>query len=99
MDELGELIPPRREERPKWKRVLYLILGLVLVVGGIIGQLLPIIPGIPLSIAGLILLALTSERVRRAVNAGDRKLKPKTRRRLRSMLQKIPLASIHRTAE
>jgi hypothetical protein len=90
----GELIPPHNGSRPHWKRILYPILGLILLVGGIIGQLLPIIPGIPLSIVGLVLLAFTSETVRKAINRFDKKLSAKRRQTLRRWMHKLPLKSL-----
>ncbi|MBA3684520.1 MAG: hypothetical protein H0W72_04685 [Planctomycetes bacterium] len=40
-------------QRPMWQRVLYPFLGLIALVVGIIGWLLPVIPGAPLAIIGI----------------------------------------------
>ncbi len=40
-------------ERPMWQRIIYPFLGLLAVIVGIIGWLLPVIPGAPLAIVGL----------------------------------------------
>jgi uncharacterized membrane protein YbaN (DUF454 family) len=42
--------------RPFWQRLLYPIAGLVLVLAGVAGCILPIIPGLPLIVAGVPLL-------------------------------------------
>ena len=40
-------------QRPVWQRILLPLVGIVAVVVGIIGWLMPIIPGAPLAIVGL----------------------------------------------
>ena len=42
--------------RPLWQRVIYPVLGLILVILGIIGWVVPIVMGFPLIIIGLPLL-------------------------------------------
>lgn len=96
---LPELIPPPREERAGWKKVIYPLLAAVMIIGGIIGQILPIVPGIPFSIAGLVFLAFTNERARRIINRLDRKLTLKQRMWLRRSLMKIPIKSVRRMVE
>jgi len=39
--------------RPLWQRIIYPVLGLILVILGIAGWLIPIVPGVPLIIIGI----------------------------------------------
>jgi uncharacterized membrane protein YbaN (DUF454 family) len=55
--------------RPWWQKVFYPIIGAILIAAGIIGWILPIVPGVPLIVIGIPLLvcfnARTELRVRR----------------------------------
>lgn len=48
--------------RPLWKRIIYPIVGAVLIILGIAGWLVPIVPGFPLIIVGLPLLFFFNQR-------------------------------------
>jgi uncharacterized membrane protein YbaN (DUF454 family) len=43
--------------RPLWQRLIYPLIGIVLIILGIIGWLMPVIPGFPLIIIGIPWLA------------------------------------------
>jgi uncharacterized membrane protein YbaN (DUF454 family) len=43
--------------RPLWQRLVYPMLGIILIIAGIIGWLTPVIPGFPLIIIGIPWLA------------------------------------------
>ena len=49
--------------RPLWKRIIYPLVGMILIILGIIGWLVPIIPGVPLIIIGLPLFVCISPRL------------------------------------
>jgi uncharacterized membrane protein YbaN (DUF454 family) len=68
------------DRRPPWKKTLRIALGILLVIIGIIGWLLPIVPGWPALIPGLVILSDYSpfakrmlDKVRAAVNMGKKK--------------------------
>jgi uncharacterized membrane protein YbaN (DUF454 family) len=44
------------DERPLWKKIIYPIAGFLLILLGIIGWLLPVVPGFPFLIMGVPLL-------------------------------------------
>ena len=48
--------------RPLWQRIIYPLVGLVFIIIGIIGWLMPIVPGFPLIIIGLPWLACFNAR-------------------------------------
>jgi hypothetical protein len=83
LDLHGELLPPAPAERSITKRVVFLSVGSILVVVGVLLTLTPIVSGWPLWVVGLVLLSRASDRVRRVVNYGDRKLPGKVRSGLR----------------
>jgi uncharacterized membrane protein YbaN (DUF454 family) len=45
-----------RPRRPWWQRIVYPIIGAILIVGGVLGCIFPIVPGIPFLIFGIPLL-------------------------------------------
>ncbi len=53
---------PPAPVRPWWQRILLPMIGFVAVVVGIIGAILPVIPGAPLSIIGLPWLFCVNQR-------------------------------------
>jgi MFS family permease len=80
---LGDLIPPRTTPLSTGRRALYLIGGLLCMIGGVVGWLIPVVTGIPFYIAGAFMLAAVSPVARRSVNWVDRKLPDRMRRALR----------------
>lgn len=86
--------PDRRH--PFWLRVLFLGAALVCFAAGVVGWLIPVITGLPFYAIGLVFLGLTSERVRRWVNRLERRCAESTRRKIRSLLARIPGAWLRR---
>jgi hypothetical protein len=88
--ELPELLRPGREGRPVVVRMLLLLAGIVFMILGVIGWLLPVVTGIPFYVVGVVLLATASVTVRRWINGWERKLSHRKRLGLRKLLRKIP---------
>ncbi len=80
---LGDLIPPRTTPLSPGRRALYLVGGVLCMIGGVVGWLIPVVTGIPFYIAGAFLLAAVSPAARRGVNCFDRKLPDRLRCALR----------------
>lgn len=87
-DQLGDLFAPTRTRRGLIVRIVLFIVGGILVVYGIIGVILPVLPGFPFLLIGMPLLAASSERARGWVNKLDKKF-PLT---LRLLLRRMKLA-------
>ena len=77
--------PPPSTRRPA-VRVLLLVSGAVLLFAGTVLGPVPVVPGFPLAVAGVVLLAGSSERMRRLVNAAERRLPERARRALRRLI-------------
>ena len=84
-EELPELLKRGHPPLPLWKKVLCLAGAAVLFVLGIVFWLVPVVTGIPFHVGALILVGLTSDRVRGWVNALDRRLPHPLRKRLRRL--------------
>ncbi|MDZ4829655.1 MAG: hypothetical protein SGJ09_05580 [Phycisphaerae bacterium] len=82
-DRHGELLPAHIATLSATKRVWLIVAGIVLIIVGIIGWILPVVTGVPFWVAGLICLSRASDRCRRLVNFGDRRLPGKVRTALR----------------
>ena len=95
-DDLPDLLPPRRNERPLWLRAIYLGAGIILILLGIVGWVIPVVTGIPFYIAGLVCLSKASTRVRGWINGAERRLSYENRRRLRRLIRKIPSKTIRK---
>lgn len=78
--------PPRR--RNPIVRVALIVLGTVLVIAGIALGPVPVVPGFPLVIAGVLLLAASSGVARRGINCAERWLPERTRRLVRKALHR-----------
>lgn len=89
MDRLPDLLRMRRRPLPAWRRVVYLGLAAVCLVGGVVGWLIPVVTGIPFYAAGFVLVGLASERARRWVNRLEARLPERTRRALRAGLVRL----------
>jgi hypothetical protein len=87
-DQLGDLFAPTKTRRGLVVRVLLFIVGGILVVYGVLGVILPVLPGFPFLLIGMPLLAASSERARGWVNSLDKKF-PLT---LRLLLRRMKLA-------
>jgi hypothetical protein len=89
--ELPDLLRTGRSSAPPWRRALYLAGAVLAFAAGIVGWLVPVVTGVPLWIAGFVLLAMASQRAVRAVNALERRLPERWRRRLRRGIAKVPI--------
>jgi hypothetical protein len=92
--ELPDLLRPRTEPIAPWKRILFLTGGVLAVVAGLAGWLVPVVTGIPFWIAGIVLLAMASERTARLVNSLERRLPESWRRKLRRGIVKVPIRKL-----
>jgi hypothetical protein len=63
-----------RAPPPLWKRVLCVIGAVILFALGIVGWLIPVVTGIPFYALGLVLLGISSQRVREWINHAERRL-------------------------
>jgi UPF0716 family protein affecting phage T7 exclusion len=86
--------PDTRRKAPM--RVAMIVGGIVLIVAGVGLGILPIVPGFPLTIAGVLMLAASSSLARRALNAIERVLPHRVRTTLRRLLRRPP-PQRHRT--
>ena len=69
------------------KKCLFVVGGLVLVIIGIIGLILPVLIGVPFLIAGLSMLSVVFKPLRKWVNSCEAKLPRKWRLYLRSKMR------------
>jgi hypothetical protein len=92
-----DLLPRRRPHRSATKRVVHLSIGIGLIVIGIVFAILPIVPGWPLTIVGLVYISMADDRVRRWLNRGDRRLPGGVRRGLRWARTKTKMSREHRS--
>jgi hypothetical protein len=86
--------PDRRH--PVWLRILFLAAALLCFAAGVVGWLIPVVTGLPFYAVGLVFLGLASDRVRRWVNRFERRRAEATRRKIRSLLARIPGAWVRR---
>jgi hypothetical protein len=93
-DDLPDLLPPRHNQRPLWLRAIYFGAGIILIILGVVGWVIPIVTGIPFYVGGLVCLSLASTRVREWINRAERWLSYENRRRLRMLIRKIPSKTI-----
>ena len=75
---------------PLWRRVLCVIGAVILFALGIVGWLIPVVTGLPFYALGLVLLGMSSQRVREWINHAERRLPIHWRRRLRATLRRLP---------
>lgn len=87
---IPDLLPERSEKRAPWKRVALLVAAAVFFVVGTVGWIVPIVAGFPFYIASLVLLAMASDRMRKWINALDRKLSDRWRLKIRKAVRKLP---------
>jgi hypothetical protein len=94
-DDLPDLLPPRHHERPLWLRAVCLGAGIILIILGVVGWLIPIVTGIPFYLAGIVCLSMASTRIREWINRAERRwLSYANRCRLRHWIRKIPSKTI-----
>jgi Flp pilus assembly protein TadB len=92
--ELPDLLRPREEPLAPWKRVLFLAGAILAFVAGLAGWLVPIVTGIPFWVAGIVLLAMASQRTARLVNSLERRLPEAWRLKLRHGIVKVPIRKL-----
>lgn len=80
---MGDLLATDRPVPPPAKRAALLVGGIVFVVLGVVGWLIPVVTGIPFYIVGFVLLGLASPRAARWINRLDRRLPHRARVALR----------------
>ena len=85
-----DLLREQKHHRPLWVRVLCFAGAGIFFVLGIVGWLIPVLTGIPFYVAGLVLLALASDRARRFINRLERRLPRHLRSAVRRGLAHIP---------
>jgi len=78
-DEFGPLIPPEWLRLPWYVRISLGVLGVVFVVLGLLGWLMPVIPGFFLVPVGVVLIAASSKGCARLLNRLDKRLSPRMR--------------------
>jgi hypothetical protein len=82
------LSPVARRGAPM--RAVMIVGGVLLIIAGILLGVLPVVPGFPLTIAGVLMLAASSSIARRALNAIERSLPHGVRSTLRRLLRRPP---------
>jgi hypothetical protein len=87
---LPDLFREPERRHPFWLRILFLAGALVCFALGVVGWLIPVVTGLPFYAVGLVFLGLASDRVRHGVNRLERRLAEGTRRKIRSLLAKVP---------
>jgi hypothetical protein len=88
--ELPDLLSTRTQTPSAWLKLLYIAGAVVCFALGIVGWLVPLVTGVPFYFAGIALLGLASDRVRRLINRAERKLPYEWRSRLRRALRRVP---------
>jgi hypothetical protein len=73
--------------RGPFARALLVAGGALLLLSGIALGPVPVVPGFPLAVAGVVLLAGSSERIRRLANAAERRLPTRVRGVLRRAMR------------
>ena len=84
------LIPARATPRSLAWRLSIGVSGAALLAGGVALGPIPVVPGFPLVVAGLLMLAASSELVRGLINRAETRLPTRVRRALRRVLHGKP---------
>ena len=79
-----DLIAEASRKRPALVGLMLIVFGGLLVVAGLILGPIPVVPGFPLVLVGLGLIGYGSERARRVINRGERRLPDRVRKALRA---------------
>jgi hypothetical protein len=82
--------------RPFWIRTLGVLGAGVFFLLGFVGWLIPVITGLPFYAVGLVLLALSSERVGRRVNELERRMPRSARLAIRRVLTRTTTPRLRR---
>ena len=86
--EISDLIPESKGDSGFLRKCFLLLGGLVLVILGIIGWVLPFLMGIPLIVAGLAMISVVIPPLRKLLNAWEAKLPTKWRHWIRSVMKR-----------
>ena len=82
-EDLPELLPASNNRAGFIRKCVSVVCGLVLLILGLLGILLPGIPGTPFFLLGLAMVSVASDRLRRWINYRDTRLSRKWRLFLR----------------
>jgi hypothetical protein len=84
-----DLLRPPAHPHAALARAALLSLGTLLVITGVILTILPVVPGFPLTIAGLLMISGSSRTMRGLINASERRLPAWIRRIVRKTMRPI----------
>jgi hypothetical protein len=86
----GEFLPSPSGTRPRsaFRRTALFVVGLLMVVAGIVLGIIPVVPGFPLTIAGLLMMAAGSSVTRSLLNQAEAKLPQRWRLALRRIMRR-----------
>ncbi len=86
----GEFLPAPSGTRPRsaFRRTALFVVGLLMVVAGIVLGIIPVVPGFPLTIAGLLMMAAGSSVTRSLLNHAEAKLPQRWRLALRRIMRR-----------
>jgi len=87
---LPDLLLPARPDRSIVTRVVLLNLGVLFMLLGVVGWLVPVVTGLPFYAVGIVLLGISSRRVRGWINRMERRMSEGKRVKLRRLLARIP---------
>lgn len=85
----GDLIPPPSHPHAALARAALLALGTLLVITGVILTILPVVPGFPLTILGVLMVTGSSRAMRQFVNSIERRLPQWVRRIVRKAMRPL----------
>lgn len=86
-EDLEDLLPEQGVDLHPVRRLLSLVGGVLCILLGVVGWLVPVVTGLPFYALGILLLGMASRRFRRLVNRAERRLPPGARRALRRALR------------
>lgn len=86
----GEFLPAPGStgQRSAFRRTALFVVGLLTLVAGIVLGVIPVVPGFPLTIAGLLMMAAGSSVTRSLINHAEAKLPRRLRLTLRSVMRR-----------
>jgi len=84
----ADLLRVEEQGRSLLAKSALLLASLLLFALGVVGWLIPVLTGIPFYLAGVVTLGMSSRRIARAVNRGERRLPEPWRRGLRRVLHR-----------
>ncbi|MBI1302470.1 MAG: hypothetical protein GC172_01585 [Phycisphaera sp.] len=86
----GEFLPAPSPagQRSAFRRTALFVVGLLMVVAGVVLGIIPVVPGFPLIIAGLLMMAAGSSVTRSLLNQAETKLPRRWRLSVRSVMRR-----------